>query len=90
MSTAASQMSTALLTAKVLNQRKRQQNKEKTSKSKESADLNRGQSNTAVLDTITATGSNSLLTIQATSYWPPTALSGPFCLQAQSSEQQGC
>lgn len=38
----------------------------------------------------TATGSSSLLTVQDEPYWPPTALPGPFCLRAQSSEQQGC
>lgn len=29
-------------------------------------------------------------TTQAEPRWPPTALPGPFCLIAQSSEQQGC
>lgn len=42
------------------------------------------------LSTTTATGSSSLLTAQAEPHWPPTALSRPFCLHAQSSEQQGC
>lgn len=42
-----------------------------------------------VLSSTTATGSSSFLTAQAEPQRPPTALSGPFCLHAQSSEQQG-
>lgn len=78
--------------AKVSNPQLQETNgREKTLKLKKSANLFRRLSETMGLSTTTATGSSSLLiTVQARPHWPPTALSGPFCLHTQSSEQQGC